>query len=376
MCVAAPLGAGVKGTRMPTSDDKPQAPRQAGAAKPSASGKTAAGVPAHQRPRPAYPANPAGKAGRHAASGQPAASRASHGPAGQGGKPAPGKRQPSTVTLTRGQFIAALAGAAVVAAVPTAFISSCATRLTEQPATETPEEQPWVSPYDWTCVVERENGLLAYVKNGVTLSESGIDVSEHDGEIDWAQVKAAGVDFAMLRLGYRGYGQGTMNLDKYFLANLSGAAAAGVKVGVYFFSQAISAEEAREEADYVVNSLAATDVELSYPIVFDEEPITDGNVARTDGMTSAQFSANALAFCQRVEETGYTPMLYGNQHELAKLDLSGELAAYDVWYAEYGVKKPTGEFDFVMWQYSDTGSIPGITASDGQVDLNIRFLEA
>lgn len=371
---------------MPASDDKPQAPRQAGAGKPTASGRASGpgveGVPVPQRPRPAYPANPAGKqvgkAGRHTAhapAGQQAASRGAHGPAAPG-KPASGKRQPSTVTLTRGQFIAALAGAAVVAAVPTAFISSCATRLTEQPATETPEEQPWVSPYDWSCVVERENGLLAYVKNGQTLSEAGIDVSEHDGEIDWAQVKAAGVDFAMVRLGYRGYGQGTMNLDKYFLANLSGAAAAGVKVGVYFFSQAVSAEEAREEADYVVNSLAATDVTLSYPIVFDEEPITDGNVARTDGMTAAQFSENALAFCQQVESAGYTAMLYGNQHELAKLDLSGELASYDVWYAEYGVKKPTGEFDFVMWQYSDTGSIPGITASDGQVDLNIRFLQA
>ena len=208
------------------------------------------------------------------------------------------------------------------------------------------------------------------------LSESGIDVSEHDGEIDWTQVKAAGVDFAMLRLGFRGYGQGTMNLDKYFLANLSGASAAGIKVGVYFFSQAITEDEAREEADYVINSLAATDVELSYPIVFDEEPITDGNVARTDDLTAAQFSANALAFCQRVEQAGYTPMLYGNKHELAKLDLKGELAGYDVWYAEYGVSQPTGKFDFVMWQYSDTGSIPGVVTSAGQVDLNIRFLVA
>ena len=238
------------------------------------------------------------------------------------------------------------------------------------------EEETWVSPYDWTCVVEKENGLLTYVKNGVTLSESGIDVSEHDGEIDWTQVKAAGVDFAMLRLGFRGYGQGTMNLDKYFLANLSGASAAGIKVGVYFFSQAITEDEAREEADYVINSLAATDVELSYPIVFDEEPITDGNVARTDDLTAAQFSANALAFCQRVEQAGYTPMLYGNKHELAKLDLKGELAGYDVWYAEYGVSQPTGKFDFVMWQYSDTGSIPGVVTSAGQVDLNIRFLVA
>ena len=375
---------------MPTSDDKPRATQPDGTGRFATPPSTPGAAP--QRAQQAYPANPLGKqarqqpawqaAPRHARGTSAAAPGAPTSPQGPKGRPhrdEPGaERERPTVTLTRGQFIASLLGAAVVAAIPAVSITSCVNRMNEpvSGSDSGTEEETWVSPYDWSCVVEKENGLLAYVKNGQTLSEAGIDVSEHDGEIDWAQVKAAGVDFAMIRLGYRGYGQGSINVDNYFLRNLSGASAAGLKVGVYFFSQAISADEAREEADYVIDSLAATDVALSYPIVFDEEPITDGNVARTDSLTASQYSANALAFCQQVEKAGYTPMLYGNQHELAKLDLAGELAAYDVWYAEYGVKQPTGEFDFVMWQYSDTGSIPGITTSDGQVDLNIRFLEA
>ena len=376
---------GVKGTHMPTSDDQHKENRPGEAGRPAIS----------QGTKPAFPANPMSKPGSsrgsHAAGGNKAAAQVnasrtgamrpvaptqgSQRPRGGAGASGPSEKDHPTITLTRAQFIAALLGTAVAVAVPSVSITSCVNRMGQTSGTDT-EEEAWVSPYDWTCVVEKENGLLTYVKNGVTLSESGIDVSEHDGEIDWTQVKAAGVDFAMLRLGFRGYGQGTMNLDKYFLANLSGASAAGIKVGVYFFSQAITEDEAREEADYVINSLAATDVVLSYPIVFDEEPITDGNVARTDDLTAAQFSANALAFCQRVEQAGYTPMLYGNKHELAKLDLKGELAGYDVWYAEYGVSQPTGKFDFVMWQYSDTGSIPGVVTSAGQVDLNIRFLVA
>ncbi len=279
------------------------------------------------------------------------------------------EKQAATLTLTRGQFIASLVGAAVVAAVPTALITSCVSN----PAREDGQQDT----IDWTCLTKNDYGLYQYVKDGVTLSEAGIDVSEHDGEIDWAQVKAAGVDFAMVRAGYRGYGQGTLNLDNYFLANVSGAYAAGLKVGVYFFSQAITAEEAAEEAEYVINSLSSLNVELSYPIVFDEEPITDGNEARTDGLSAEQYNANALAFCKRVEQSGYSAMVYGNQYDLAKFDLDGDLASYPVWYAEYGVNRPTADVpNFTIWQYSESGSIPGITTSDGQVDLDIRFLEA
>ena len=273
---------------------------------------------------------------------------------------------------------ALVAIAAVAAVVLVAMVAVIAAELatpaqTRQVSSTT--TQAWVSPYDWSNVREDENGYLAYYKDGRKVSEAGVDVSEHDGEIDWEAVRASGIDFAMIRLGYRGYSQGTIALDSYFLANLEGATKAGLKVGVYFFSQATSADEAREEAAFVTKTLADAGATLAYPVVFDEEPITNGDVARTDGMASEQFSANAAAFCQAVQQAGYEAAIYGNQHDLAKLDLAGELANYPVWYAEYGVDEPTGQVDFTMWQYTDSGTVDGIPATAGQVDVNIRFLE-
>lgn len=348
-----------------------------------------------QQKAPSYPSNPLGKPAKVEPDDQPVVRHVKLGTEGTGSfrqvnastsgmlpkvsptegqaaaptsKHAKKKAAPAKVTLTRGQFIASLVGAAVVAAVPTCLITSCVS----QPAEEEPEQT-----IDWTCVKKNDNGLLQYVKDGVLLSEAGIDVSEHDGSIDWTQVKAAGVDFAMIRVGYRGYGQGTLNLDNYFLTNLAGASEAGLKVGVYFFSQAITADEAQEEAKYVIDNLKASNVELSYPIVFDEEPISDGNEARTDGMSSDQYNANAVAFCKYVEQQGYSAMVYGNQYDLARFDLAGDLAGYPVWYAEYGVNRPTADIDaMTIWQYSESGSVAGITTSDGQVDLDIRFLES
>lgn len=291
----------------------------------------------------------------------------------RGRRPGEGPGHKGALTLTRGQFIGALAAAAVAAAVPTALVASCASRSATSPGTSE-EERGWISRYDWDDLVTLSNGFLAYMQDGQVMSEAGVDVSEYDGQIDWAQVKASGAQFAMVRLGNRGYTLGSISLDSYFLANLSGASSAGLKVGAYFFSQAISAAEAREEARFVVDTLAATGVALSYPVVFDEEPITNGDAARTDGMTDEQYTANALAFCQEVEAAGYTPMVYGNQHDLARLDLAGSLASYEVWYAEYGVSRPTGQVDFSMWQYSSSGTVGGFSSSNGQVDLNIRFL--
>ncbi len=284
-----------------------------------------------------------------------------------------------TVNLTRGQFVgslaaAALAGAGVVWGATS--IVSCTTKPSEPEEDQAAEPEAWTSRYDWSGLSTLENGFFAYSEGGQKLSEAGVDVSEHDGDIDWASVKAAGADFAMIRLGWRGYSEGAISLDNYFLANVSGAAAAGLKVGVYFFSQAVSAEEAREEANFVVDTLASINAVLSYPVAFDEEPITNGDVARTDNLTSAQLTENAVAFCQTIEAAGYTPMVYGNQHDLAKLDLTGQLASYEVWYAEFGVSEPSGQVDFGMWQYSASGTVPGMDYAPGESDMNIRFLTA
>ena len=266
----------------------------------------------------------------------------------------------------------ALLVVALVATVVVLGVRTCS--LVHQVETE-PVPAEWVCPYDWNNLATLSNGMLAYYVDGQLASEAGVDVSEHDGAIDWQTVKASGVDFAMIRLGYRGYGpEGTIVLDSYFLDNIVGAKEAGLKVGVYFFSQAISADEAREEARYVLDQLEQVGVELDYPIAFDQEPITNGDVARTDGISNSQLTENAVAFCQEIERAGYTPMIYGNQHDLAKLDLTGELAGYDVWLAEYETDAPTAETDYVMWQYTENGTVSGIPTSAGWVDLNIRFL--
>ena len=273
-------------------------------------------------------------------------------------------------------FIVLVIAAVLILAVAVITLSVRACSSARQPVTPATEQQ-WVSPYDWDNLKRLDNGFLAYYNDdGSLASEAGVDVSEHDGEIDWQAVKAAGADFAMIRLGYRGYSQGTLALDDYFLANIKGASDAGLKVGVYFFSQAISADEAREEAQYVIDTLAGLGITLAYPVAFDQEPITNGDVARTDNITNQQLTANALAFCQAIEQAGYQAMVYGNQHDLARLDLSGELGAYPLWYAEYEAagNVPTGEFDFTMWQYTASGTVDGMPTTAGQVDMNIRFL--
>lgn len=279
---------------------------------------------------------------------------------------------PDRVSVPR-WFVLALIGlvVALLVVVVVLWVRACSVERPQQE--ETPQE--WVNPYNWDNLATLSNGLLAYYENGELASEAGVDVSEHDGAIDWQTVAASGVDFAMIRLGYRGYGpDGNIVLDSYFVDNITGAKAAGIKVGVYFFSQAVTEDEAREEARFVLDQLKQVGVELDYPIAFDEEPITNGDVARTDGISNSQLTANALAFCQVIENAGYTPMIYGNQHDLAKLDLTGELAAYDVWLAEYEVSAPTARTDFVMWQYTENGTVSGIPTTEGWVDLNIRFL--
>lgn len=321
--------------------------------------------------------SPEGRPSAHKAAGTRFSARTSSGsPNDAGGSPT----GPSAYARRRvgvPVWFLALVIVAVVALLTAVIALSVRACSTPSEPVEPATTQTWVSPYDWDDLTRLDNGFLAYyADDGSLASEAGVDVSEHDGSVDWAAVKAAGADFAMIRLGYRGYSQGTIALDDYFLANIQGASAAGLKVGVYFFSQAISEEEAREEAQYVINTLSGLGITLAYPVAFDQEPITNGDIARTDNLTDAQLTANALAFCQAIEQAGYQAMIYGNQHDLARLDLTGELSAYPLWYAEYEAagNVPTGEFDFVMWQYTASGTVDGMSTSAGQVDMNIRFL--
>ena len=218
---------------------------------------------------------------------------------------------------------------------------------------------------DMNSLVTR-NGYAFYKENEEITSIAGIDVSEHQGDIDWNAVKNAGIEFAIIRVGYRTYGGGEITLHTTFEQNLRNADAAGIKTGVYFFSQAIDPEEAIEEADAVIDAIRPYNI--TYPVIFDWELIV-GDSARTDTMTVDNLADACISFCERVKSAGYTPMIYQNKNTtMFKLDLP-KLKDYDFWLAEYG-DKPTYYYDYQMWQYSSTGKVPGI---NGEVDMNISF---
>lgn len=195
----------------------------------------------------------------------------------------------------------------------------------------------------------------------------GVDVSEHQWGIDWAQVAASGVDFAMIRLGYRGYTEGGLFEDPYFTTNIEGASANGLLVGVYMFSQAISVEEAVEEADFVIERLKEYNIDL--PVVYDWEKMDDV-VARTDGLDEETLTACAKAFCQRITEAGYDACVYFNRHlGYYGFDLS-QLTDYKFWVALPGTF-PDFYYATDLWQYSFTATVPGI---EGETDMNMMFV--
>lgn len=193
----------------------------------------------------------------------------------------------------------------------------------------------------------------------------GIDVSVWQDTIDWQQVKAAGVEFAMLRIGYRGSDQGGLNEDSFLRANYAGAKAAGIKVGGYFFSQAVSVREAVEEAEYVLSIIE--DWELDMPVVYDWEYID--SEARTANVDARTLTDCTKAFCETIKEAGYVPMIYFNRDQAAERMILTELAEYPFWLALYD---PAMDYPYRvdMWQYTCEGSVPGI---QGNVDLNLFF---
>ena len=208
---------------------------------------------------------------------------------------------------------------------------------------------------------------IRYYHGGDFEGVAGIDVSSYQPMIDWEAVKSAGIEFVMLRAGYRGYVSGELVKDEDFDAHISGAEAAGLDIGVYFFSQALTPEEAVEEADYVLELVKGH--ELQYPIVFDWEEVQAE--ARTDEMNMLMLTSCAQAFCERVETAGYRAGIYFNQaYGYQQLNLVS-LRDYVFWLAEYAAI-PSFAYDFQMWQYTDSGVIPGV---EGSVDLNIAFRE-
>lgn len=209
-------------------------------------------------------------------------------------------------------------------------------------------------------------GLMQYVENGTVTSHKGIDVSKYQGNINWNAVREEGIEYAFIRLGLRGYESGKIVLDDYYDANMKGANEAGVGAGVYFFTQAVTVEEAQEEAAFVVEHLAGYDV--SCPVVFDVERISGGK-GRADQITREERTAITIAFCEAVKAAGYTPMIYGNVVCFTQLLDMPQLNDYEKWYAFYDdyMYMP---YDVTCWQYTEKGRVDGIP---NNVDLNISF---
>ena len=194
----------------------------------------------------------------------------------------------------------------------------------------------------------------------------GIDVSAHQGKIDWQAVADSGIRFVMVRLGYRGWGEkGTLKVDEYAVANIKGAQEAGLAVGAYFFSQSVTEEEAIEEANMALEILG--DLELQLPIVYDWEYVSEE--ARTANMDARTLTDMTIAFCETIEGAGRDSMIYFNWGQADDLMYLEELVDYPFWLALWQ-DRMTYPYRVEMWQYTSTGRVPGIV---GDVDINIGF---
>ena len=206
--------------------------------------------------------------------------------------------------------------------------------------------------------------LVNFFKNTL----KGIDVSEFQKIIDWQQVKNTGIDFAIIRAGYRGWGSGKLVTDMFFDRNIKEATKVGMDIGIYFFTQAVTEDEAREEARYTVNLLSKYNVPIRYPIAIDTERTPPGN-GRGDGISKSQRTKVVQAFCQEIEKAGYKSMIYGNRNWLLN-DLEIEnLSQYDIWLADY-INTTSYKYPYTIWQYTSSGTVNGIA---GRVDMNIGY---
>jgi len=223
-----------------------------------------------------------------------------------------------------------------------------------------PTIPPKKNPYDRYDFQYNKNNYL--VLQNVE-SYPGVDVSAYQGEIDWEQVKKSGIDFAIIRLGYRGDESGKLVEDAYARKNLAGAAEAGLKVGAYFFSQALNIKEVDEELEFMLDILG--EQYLAMPLVLDWE-IPTAN-ARSAGMDRETLTQLQLHFCKKVSDMGYKPMIYFNWHQSENLYDLHAMEEYPFWLALYQ-DRMTYPWDIEMWQYTSSGKVPGIP---GPVDINV-----
>lgn len=235
------------------------------------------------------------------------------------------------------------------------------------------EEWVLISPYlpkndyDFTKLV-LQSELMQYYEDGKRVSYVGADISKYQDYIDFVKLKKAGVTFVMIRVGARGYGTGQLVQDEYFTDNIKRATDAGLQVGVYFSSQAVTIEEAMEEAQMVIDAVG--DYKLTYPVAFDME-FADNDTARIETLSKAEKTEIARTFLEAVEAEGFMGMIYGDKEWLIKeIDMS-KLTAYDVWLSQLE-DVPDYPYRFTMWQYTRSAGIDGIA---GYANLNISFID-
>ncbi|MBR1507125.1 MAG: Lyzozyme M1 (1,4-beta-N-acetylmuramidase) [Eubacterium sp.] len=210
-------------------------------------------------------------------------------------------------------------------------------------------------------------GYTYFMKDGAVSSSVAIDVSSYNPGVDWESVKASGVSSVMIRSGYRGYGEeATLVADKNFSSNFSGATAAGLKVGVYFFTQATTYDEGVEEAEFVISQLDGKSLEM--PIAIDTENVDSDESARANGIDKQARTDAVKGFCETIKAAGYTPMIYANRNWfLTRLDIE-QIGEYQFWLANYSML----DFPYHIegMQYTPEGNVSGVP---GNCDINVWF---
>lgn len=232
------------------------------------------------------------------------------------------------------------------------------------------EGQISVNPYN-TENFRIDNGFMAYFdENGEKISHLGCDLSYHNKNVNFDELASSGCEFVMMRCGYRGYSAGGLAKDEKFEQYASEAERVGLKIGVYFFTQALTVEEAEEEAEYTLRLIE--DHKISYPVAFDTEYIDDESARSNVTEISDELRTEIITtFCEKIKAAGYYPMVYASENWIRRYMNIEQLRQYDFWAPQY-LDENDFLFDFTIWQYTDKGSIPGVT---GDVDLDISMVD-
>ena len=221
--------------------------------------------------------------------------------------------------------------------------------------------------YDFVGLVYQEP-VMKYYDKGKVASHLGVNLNRNSGDVDFDKLKSAGAEFVMVRMGARGYQNGQITIDDKFATYVQQAREAGLEVGLTFYSQAVTKEEAVEEANVVLSSISANSI--TYPIVFDMEMVSN-DTSRIDTLSKMTLTNIADSFCKTIKDAGYSPMIYGNKYWLLrKIDLT-KLGSYDVWLSQEE-DMPDYPYKFSMWEYTREGLIDGVS---GDASLSISFID-